>query len=87
MVLFLLGMSTRIGKQFGKGVKFRPGRVTGVREPGLRFVIPVLDVLRKASLSIVTMPIQSRGIILALLHQYRGGSRAEGPQRRIRGAE
>ena len=33
------------------------------REPGLRFIIPVIDRLRKVSLRIVTMPIQSQGII------------------------
>ncbi|MEV0067994.1 MULTISPECIES: SPFH domain-containing protein [unclassified Amycolatopsis] len=63
VVLFLLGMSIRIVKQFEKGVQFRLGRVIGVREPGLRFVIPVIDLLRGISLRIVTMPIQSQGII------------------------
>jgi hypothetical protein len=34
-----------------------------VREPGLRLIIPALDRLPKVSLRIVTMPIQSQGII------------------------
>ncbi|WP_410645115.1 slipin family protein [Amycolatopsis sp. lyj-346] len=63
VVLLLLGMSIRIVKQYEKGVLFRLGRVIGVREPGLRFIIPVVDVLRQVSLRIVTMPIQSQGII------------------------
>ena len=42
---------------------FRLGRVIGVREPGLRFIIPVIDRLWKVSMRIVTMPIQSQGII------------------------
>jgi len=41
-------------------VLFRLGRVRGVREPGLNFIIPVIDVLRKVSYRIVTMPIQSQ---------------------------
>ena len=49
--------------QYEKGVLFRLGRVKDVREPGLRFIIPVVDRLRKISMRIVTMPIQSQGII------------------------
>jgi len=37
--------------------------VAGIREPGLTFIVPVIDVLRRVSLRIVTMPIQSQGII------------------------
>ena len=42
---------------------FRLGRVIGSREPGLRLLIPVVDILHRVSLRIVTMPIQSQGII------------------------
>ena len=42
---------------------FRLGRVVGVREPGLRLIVPLIEVLRRVSLRIVTMPIQSQGII------------------------
>jgi regulator of protease activity HflC (stomatin/prohibitin superfamily) len=44
-------------------VLFRLGRVVGVREPGLRLIVPLIEVLRRVSLRIVTMPIQSQGII------------------------
>jgi len=44
-------------------VLFRLGRVKGVRKPGLVRIVPVIDHLRKVSLRIVTMPIQSQGII------------------------
>ncbi|MFG1643283.1 slipin family protein [Amycolatopsis sp. NPDC049252] len=63
VVLLLLALSVRIVKQYEKGVLFRLGRVIGVREPGLRLIIPVVDVLRQVPLRIVTMPIQSQGII------------------------
>ena len=64
-VLALLGLalSVRIVKQYERGVLFRLGRVIGVREPGLRLIVPVIDILRRVSLRIVTMPIQSQGII------------------------
>jgi regulator of protease activity HflC (stomatin/prohibitin superfamily) len=64
VLLFSLArMSIRIVRQYEKGVLFRLGRVIGVRMPGLRFIIPVIDKLPLVSLRIVTMPIQSQGII------------------------
>ncbi len=63
VVLLGLTMSMRIIKQYERGVLFRFGRVIGVREPGMRFIIPMVDVLHRVSLRIVTMPIQSQGII------------------------
>ena len=63
VVLVGLALSLRIVKQYELGVLFRLGRVIGVRQPGLRVIIPVIDVLRRVSLRIVTMPIQSQGII------------------------
>lgn len=62
-LLILLASAVRIVKQYERGVLFRLGRVLGVREPGLRLIIPVVDVLRRVPLRIVTMPIQSQGII------------------------
>src|SRR5680860_1663121 len=55
--------AVRVVKQYEKGVLFRLGRVQGMREPGLRIIIPIVDVLHRVSLRIVTMPIQSQGII------------------------
>ena len=39
------------------------GGVQGTREPGLRIIIPIVDVMHRESLRIVNMPIQSQGII------------------------
>jgi regulator of protease activity HflC (stomatin/prohibitin superfamily) len=61
--VLLLALSIRIVRQYEKGVQFRLGRLHGVREPGLRLIIPFVDVLRVVSLRTVTMPIQSQGII------------------------
>ena len=63
VALMLLAMSIRIVKQYEEGVLFRLGRVVGVKRPGLAFIIPLIDVMRRVSLRIVTMPIQSQGII------------------------
>jgi regulator of protease activity HflC (stomatin/prohibitin superfamily) len=56
-------MALKIVQQYEQGVLFRLGRVIGVRPAGLTFIIPFIDVLRRVSLRIVTMPIQSQGII------------------------
>jgi regulator of protease activity HflC (stomatin/prohibitin superfamily) len=63
LLLIVAKMSIRIVRQYEKGVLFRLGRVIGVRDPGLRLIIPVVDRLPLVSLRIVTMPIQSLGII------------------------
>jgi regulator of protease activity HflC (stomatin/prohibitin superfamily) len=63
LVLVGLALSVRIVKQYERGVLFRLGRVVGTREPGLRLIVPLIEVLRRVSLRIVTMPIQSQGII------------------------
>ena len=63
VVLLVMALAMRIVKQYEKGVLFRLGRVVGTREPGLRFIIPFVDVLHRISLRIVTLPIQSQGII------------------------
>jgi regulator of protease activity HflC (stomatin/prohibitin superfamily) len=56
-----LAASVRILKQYERGVQFRLGRVKdGARGPGL---IPLVDRVTRVSMRIVTMPIQSQGII------------------------
>jgi regulator of protease activity HflC (stomatin/prohibitin superfamily) len=65
VILLLIGvaMSARVVKQYEQGVLFRLGKVVGARVPGFRMIIPFVDVLHRVSLRIVTMPIQSQGII------------------------
>ncbi|HEY5170330.1 MAG TPA: slipin family protein [Acidimicrobiia bacterium] len=63
LAMIVVAMSLRIVKQYEAGVLFRLGRVIGVKQPGLTFIIPAIDVMRRVSMRIVTMPIQSQGII------------------------
>lgn len=63
VALILLAMSVRIVQQYQQGVLFRFGRLVGERPPGLRLIIPIVDVLHRVSLRVITMPIQSQGII------------------------
>lgn len=64
VIIALLLSSVRIINQYERGVVFQLGKVESkVREPGLRFIIPIVDQLRKVSLRIVTLPIESQKII------------------------
>src|ERR1700722_6375579 len=63
VALVLLALTLHIVQQYEKGVVFRFGRVIGEKEPGLAVIVPFVNVLRKVSFRIVTMPIQSQGII------------------------
>jgi regulator of protease activity HflC (stomatin/prohibitin superfamily) len=59
-----LALSVRILKQYERGVLFRLGRVQGgARGPGLIVFVPLVDQVHRVSLRIVTMPIESQGII------------------------
>ncbi|MBI4941796.1 MAG: slipin family protein [Actinobacteria bacterium] len=50
-------------RQYERGVVFRLGKLHAVREPGMRFMIPLVDRMRKVGMRTVTMPIQSQQII------------------------
>ncbi|MGH4008318.1 MAG: SPFH domain-containing protein [Pseudonocardiaceae bacterium] len=52
-----------IVRQYERGAVFRWGRIRPVRDPGIRFMIPLVDKMRKVSLRTVTMPIQSQQVI------------------------
>ncbi|MDQ0211948.1 band 7 domain-containing protein [Arthrobacter sp. SRS-W-1-2016] len=63
LLVIWFAMAVHIVTQYERGVLLRLGRVQGLRTPGLVVIIPFVDRLRKVSLRIVTMPIQSQGII------------------------
>jgi regulator of protease activity HflC (stomatin/prohibitin superfamily) len=63
LALITLGLAVHVVTQYEKGVIFRFGRVIGTKEPGLAVIVPIADRMTKVSLRIVTMPIQSQGII------------------------
>jgi regulator of protease activity HflC (stomatin/prohibitin superfamily) len=63
VALFGAALSLRIVQQYEEAVLFRLGRVISVKKPGLVRIVPFVDVLRRVSMRIVTMPIESQGII------------------------
>lgn len=56
-------LGVAVVRQYERGVVFRLGKLRGVREPGLRWMIPLVDRMRKVSLRTVTMPIPSQQVI------------------------
>lgn len=63
-IVFVVIPGVRIINQYERGVIFRLGKVRGgVKEPGLRLIIPIVDQMRKVSLRTVTLPIETQKII------------------------
>lgn len=61
VVLVVMSMSTRVIKQFERGVVFRLGKVeSGARHPGLTLIIPFVDRLQKVNMQIITMPVPAQ---------------------------
>ncbi|MFA6486156.1 MAG: slipin family protein [Candidatus Magasanikbacteria bacterium] len=61
VVIVIAGL--RVVQQYQKGVVFRFGKIIGLKEPGLNWVIPMIDVLRKVDFRTITMPIPTQKII------------------------
>lgn len=64
IVLIIIANGVRIINQYERGVVFRLGRVRAeIKQPGLRLIIPIIDQMRKVSMQIVTLPVDSQKII------------------------
>src|ERR1700738_5072151 len=63
IALIALSLSVKVVTQYERGVLFRLGKVVADKEPGMARSVPVIARLVRVSLRIVTMPIQSQGII------------------------
>jgi regulator of protease activity HflC (stomatin/prohibitin superfamily) len=64
VVLAMLIMAAiKIVQEYERGVIFRLGRLVGARGPGLFFIIPGLESMRKVDLRIVTLDVQAQETI------------------------
>lgn len=64
IIFIIIAFGVRLVNQYERGVVFRLGRVRAqIKEPGLRLIIPIVDIMRKVDLRIVTLPIESQQII------------------------
>jgi len=64
--IMLLGMvlsAATIIEQYERGVVFRFGRVIRTLEPGLRFVIPLIDRVEPVDLQVVTLALEPQQVI------------------------
>src|ERR1700686_1594002 len=64
IIVVLAASSLRIIKQYERGVVFRLGKIRGnVKQPGICFIIPFIDILRKIGMRIVTLHVDSQKVI------------------------
>jgi len=64
LIFIIIANGIRIINQYERGVVFRLGKVrTGVKQPGIRLIIPIIDRMRKINMRIVTLPVDSQKII------------------------
>lgn len=59
----IVSASIRIVQEYERGVIFRLGRYSGVKGPGLFFLIPFIDRMQKVDLRVVTMDVPSQEAI------------------------
>jgi regulator of protease activity HflC (stomatin/prohibitin superfamily) len=62
LVIFFAN-SIKIVQEYERGVIFRLGRCVGAKGPGIFFVIPVIDKIRRVNLQIVAVPVASQAVI------------------------
>lgn len=62
LIIILFSMA-RIVQQYEAGVVFRLGRLQSTRGPGMRFLIPFIDIMRKLDTRVVTMDVPSQEAI------------------------
>lgn len=64
VALTVVAASMRLVQQYQQGIVFRFGRLLpGVREPGLRFIIPFVDRMVRVSLRTVVLGVPAQGAI------------------------
>ncbi len=64
VILFILILSSlRVLKEYQRGVVFRLGKVIGIKGPGLIFVFPIIDSMKKVDLRVITMDIPPQDVI------------------------
>ncbi len=63
VVIVVVVLGLRTVQQYQKGVIFRFGKIVGVKEPGLNWIVPFIDQMRKVDFRTVTLPIPGQKII------------------------
>ncbi|MDE2311634.1 MAG: slipin family protein [Patescibacteria group bacterium] len=61
--VFVVLPGFRVVQQYEKGVVFRFGKIVGLKDPGLAWIIPYFEWLKKVDLRTITLPIPPQKII------------------------
>jgi regulator of protease activity HflC (stomatin/prohibitin superfamily) len=63
VLIIMIARSIRVVQEYERGVIFRLGRCVGAKGPGLFFIVPVLDKMRKVNLQTQAVPVASQQVI------------------------
>src|SRR5579872_3249651 len=63
IVVFMVLPGFRVVQQYEKGAVFLLGKITGIKEPGLVWIVPYFSWMRKVDLRTITLPIPAQQII------------------------
>src|SRR5882762_5441092 len=63
VVFLLISAAVKIVQEYERGVIFRLGRLVAARGPGLFFLIPFVETMRKVDLRIVTLEVPAQETI------------------------
>ena len=63
LILLFLAASVKIVLEYERAVIFRLGRCVGAKGPGVFFIIPIIDKIRRVNLQIAAVPVASQAVI------------------------
>jgi regulator of protease activity HflC (stomatin/prohibitin superfamily) len=63
LLLIIAPATVRVIWQYESGVHFRLGRLVGIKAPGVRFMIPFIDTIRKVDTRVVTLDVPAQDAI------------------------
>ena len=82
IVLLFIILSIKIINQYEKGIVFTLGKFSGIREPGLRFIIPILqrivitdmrirniDIAKQQIMTKDNVPVNVNGVVFYKVHK------------------
>lgn len=62
-IIVIVASAIRILLEYERGVVFRLGRFSGVKGPGLKFIIPIIDQMKKINMRTIAMDVPPQDII------------------------
>src|SRR5262245_29294751 len=63
VIVIILASSVKIVLEYERAVIFRLGRCVGAKGPGIFFIVPILDRIRRVNLQIIAAPVASQQVI------------------------